>query len=313
MPADNIFLLPGEMAFCREQTSISTLLGSCVAVTLFDRHRKWGGVNHYMMPEATGNLPEGKVGRTAIPALLRMATMAGSKITDLDARIIGGASVISAQIAGSATVLGDIGARNCELARTMLANLGIVVKQTELGGNHGRRLRMDSATGDVRIDTMGGNSAVERARPPRRPGERYRVLVIDDSALVRQMIGKVIASSDDLEVCGEAEDPFVARERILDLDPDVLCLDLIMPKLDGLSFLRRLMQYKPIPTVVVSTIAKAGSAMRSKVLDAGAIDAIDKEDLRLHGSGEPAARILLPALRRAAIAPVAARPQGVTR
>lgn len=313
MPAEGIFLLPGEMAFSREPTRISTLLGSCVAVTLYDRRQHWGGVNHYMVPEAIGNLPEGKIGRTAIPALLRLASMAGSKTGDLEARIIGGAAVIGAQVAGSASVLGDIGHRNGELAREMLGQLRIPVVQEVLGGNHGRRIHLDSHSGQLEVITMGGTSAVERCRPPRRAGERYRVLIVDDSALVRQLLGKVIAGSDDFEVCGEAEDPFAARERILDLDPDILCLDLIMPKLDGLSFLRRLMQYKPIPTVVVSTIAKVGSAMRKKVLEAGAIDAIDKEELRLHGNGEPAARILLPALRRAAFAPVSARLQGVTR
>jgi two-component system chemotaxis response regulator CheB len=310
---ENLFILPGEMAFCREQTSISTLLGSCVAVTLYDRRHRWGGLNHYMVPEPIGNLPDGKVGRNAIPALVRLATMAGSKIGDLEARVVGGAAVIGASVSGSAAVLGDIGGRNAELATAMLSQLGIPVMQTEVGGNHGRKIRLDSQSGQLDLSSMAGGSAVVQVRAPRRSGERYRVLVIDDSALVRQMLGKVIAASEEFEVCGEAEDPFAASERILTLDPDVLCLDLIMPKLDGLSFLRRLMQYKPIPTVVVSTIAKTGSAMRGKVLEAGAIYAIDKEELRLHGNGEVASRILLPALKRAALSPVSARPQGASR
>ena len=82
-----------------------------------------------------------------------------------------------------------------------------------------------------------------------------------------------------MEVCGEAENPYEAREQVLQLDPDVLCLDIIMPRMDGLTFLRKIMQYKPIPTVIVSTIAKQGSAMRRKVLDAGAVDVVDKEEL----------------------------------
>jgi len=312
VPAENIFLLPGELAFCREPTTVSTLLGSCVAVTLFDRRHHWGGLNHYMVPEAIGSLPDGKVGRSAIPALVRMATMAGAKTGDLEARLFGGGAVLGAQVTVAAAILGDIGQKNGELAREVLAALHIAVVQEVLGGTHGRRIRLDSVSGQVQVETMGGTSAVECVRPPRRAGERCRVLVIDDSALVRQLLGKIIAQSADFVVCGEAEDPFAARERILDLDPDVLCLDLIMPKMDGLAFLRRLMQYKPIPTVVVSTIAKAGSAMRAKVLEAGAIDTIDKEDLRLHGQGEAAARILLPALRRAAHALVTARPQGIS-
>ena len=72
------------------------------------------------------------------------------------------------------------------------------------------------------------------------------------------------------------------------------------------------MQYKPIPTVVLSTIAKVGSAMRAKVMEAGAIDAIDKEDLHLYGGGSQAAAIILPALRRAARAVVTTRPFGAS-
>ena len=312
MPADGVFLLPGEMVFCREPTRISTLLGSCVAVTLHDRRRHWSGLNHYMVPEAIGSLPDGKVGRTAIPGLLRLATMAGCQVGDLDARIFGGASVIGTQLAGASSVLGDIGGRNGELAIAMLAQLGIPVVEKVLGGNCGCRIHLDSATGIVQLETMANTQAAARASRIRRPGEKISVLVIDDSDLVRRLIGKVIADSSDLEVIGEAENPFVAREKIMELDPDILCLDLIMPKIDGLTFLRRLMQYKPIPTVVLSTIAKVGSAMRAKVMEAGAIDAIDKEDLHLYGGGSQAAAILLPALRRAARAVVTTRPMGAS-
>jgi two-component system, chemotaxis family, protein-glutamate methylesterase/glutaminase len=239
--------------------------------------------------------------------------MAGSSPSDLDARIIGGAAVIGTRVTGSASVLGDIGGRNVEIARKMLKELGIRVLQEEVGGVHGRRISMNSTNGQVTINTMGSTPPLDQQKPKRNPQDPIRVLVIDDSALVRQLLGKLINQSNDIVVCGEAEDPFDAREKILALDPDVLCLDLIMPKLDGLSFLRRLMQYKPIPTVVISTIAKQGSAMRSKVMEAGAVDAVDKEDLRLHGgSAEQAARILLPALRRAALAQVSVRPAGAS-
>ena len=218
MPSENIFLLPGEMAFSRDPIMISTLLGSCVAVSLHDRQQRWGGINHYMVPEAMGNLPEGKVGRTAISSLIRMATMAGSKVSDLDARIMGGATVLGSRVAGSVSALGDIGAKNSELARAMQTQLRIPIIEEAVGGFHGRRIRLDSANGQVFIDVMGGSSAVEKIRPPRRDGERIRVLIIDDSALVRQLLRKVIATSTDFEVCGEAEDPFAAREAILDLD-----------------------------------------------------------------------------------------------
>jgi two-component system chemotaxis response regulator CheB len=91
---------------------------------------------------------------------------------------------------------------------------------------------------------------------------------------------------------------------ILDLDPDVLCLDIIMPRMDGLSFLKKIMRYKPVPTIIVSTIAKKGSEMRIKVLEAGAVDVVDKEDLDLYQRKEAVAETLLPLLRKAALSTI---------
>ena len=80
MPSEDSFLLPGEMAYLRDGGILSTLLGSCVAVRLHDHRRTWGGLNHYMVPEQTGQLAPGKVGTHAIDGLIRMATMAGSSL-----------------------------------------------------------------------------------------------------------------------------------------------------------------------------------------------------------------------------------------
>jgi two-component system chemotaxis response regulator CheB len=107
---------------------------------------------------------------------------------------------------------------------------------------------------------------------------RIRVLVVDDSALVRKAIGDALARDPDLEVVGTAPDPYVAREKIARLDPDVLTLDLEMPRMDGLTFLRILMQYHPLPVVVVSSLAQAGSQAALDALEAGAVDVVAKPD-----------------------------------
>jgi len=286
-----------------------TLLGSCIAVCLHDRHRGWGGMNHFMVPEQFGSLPDSKVAGPAIDGLVRLATMAGSTTGSLSAKLCGGASVM---VHASTLSVGDIGARNIIAAREHLAALGIGILDESVGGTVGRRIAMNSGSGQVEVVSLSHGPAAEQTCVMAASGSprKTRVLVIDDSALVRQLLRGVIATSDDFEVIGEAEDPFVARERILELDPDVLTLDLIMPRIDGLTFLRRLMQYKPIPTVVVSTIAKNGSAMFAKVKEAGAVAAIDKEDLTLFRGPEMARRILLPALRQAARAIVSSRQSG---
>ena len=88
--------------------------------------------------------------------------------------------------------------------------------------------------------------------------QKIRVLVIDDSAIVRRLISQMLAGEPDIEVVGGAPDPFVARDKILELQPDVLTLDVEMPRMDGLSFLKRLMRYRPRPVVVISSMARIG-------------------------------------------------------
>ena len=110
------------------------------------------------------------------------------------------------------------------------------------------------------------------------PRSPIRVLVVDDSALVRKAIGDALALDPEIEVVGTACDPYVAREKILRLDPDVLTLDLEMPRMDGLTFLRILMEHHPLPVVVVSSLTQAGSQTALDALEAGAVDVLAKPD-----------------------------------
>jgi len=105
---------------------------------------------------------------------------------------------------------------------------------------------------------------------------RIRVLVIDDSAIVRRVLSDVLGGEKDIEVVGTAPDPYVAREKILALKPDVLTLDLEMPRMDGLSFLKRLMRYQPMPVIVISSIAPAGCKIAMEALKLGAIEVLAK-------------------------------------
>ncbi|MFM7243272.1 MAG: chemotaxis response regulator protein-glutamate methylesterase [Planctomycetaceae bacterium] len=107
---------------------------------------------------------------------------------------------------------------------------------------------------------------------------RLRVLVVDDSALVRKAITDALSADPEIEVVGSACDAYVAREKIARLDPDVLTLDLEMPRMDGLTFLRILMQHHPLPVVVVSSLAQAGSQAALDALEAGAVDVLAKPD-----------------------------------
>ena len=112
------------------------------------------------------------------------------------------------------------------------------------------------------------------ATPPR----RIRVLVVDDSALVRKAITDALADDPEIEVVGSACDAYVAREKIERLAPDVLTLDLEMPRMDGLTFLRILMEHHPLPVVVVSSLTQAGSQAAMDAVEAGAVDVLAKPD-----------------------------------
>ncbi|MCS7089622.1 MAG: chemotaxis response regulator protein-glutamate methylesterase [Verrucomicrobiota bacterium] len=103
-----------------------------------------------------------------------------------------------------------------------------------------------------------------------------RVLIVDDSAVVRKALADALAQDPEIEVVGTASDPYVAREKILELRPDVLTLDLEMPRMDGLTFLRILRQHYPLPVVVVSSLTPSGSQAALAALEAGAVDVLGK-------------------------------------
>ncbi|MHA6692386.1 protein-glutamate methylesterase/protein-glutamine glutaminase [Devosia sp. A449] len=105
---------------------------------------------------------------------------------------------------------------------------------------------------------------------------KIRVLIVDDSASVRMTLSEIIASDPELEVMATAADPYVAVERIRQEVPDVMILDIEMPRMDGLTFLRKIMSQRPIPVVICSSIAEAGSDTLLQALEAGAVEVVTK-------------------------------------
>ena len=103
-----------------------------------------------------------------------------------------------------------------------------------------------------------------------------RVLVVDDSALVRNILSQGLALDPGIEVVGTASDPYIARDKIIELQPDVLTLDVEMPRMDGVAFLRKLMPQYPIPVVMVSSLTQRGKQITMEALDAGAVDFVAK-------------------------------------
>jgi two-component system chemotaxis response regulator CheB len=105
---------------------------------------------------------------------------------------------------------------------------------------------------------------------------KIRVLIVDDSAIVRKILTDALAGEPDLEVVGTAPDPYVARDKILALDPDVLTLDIEMPRMDGLTFLKKLMHFHPLPAIVISSLAQPSCRAALEALQFGAVEVLAK-------------------------------------
>lgn len=103
-----------------------------------------------------------------------------------------------------------------------------------------------------------------------------KVLIIDDSAMIRKVFEQELSKDPEIEVVGTAPDPFVGRDKIVYLKPDVITLDIEMPRMDGLTFLGKLMQYYPMPVVVVSSLAKRGGDVALKAMELGAVEVLSK-------------------------------------
>lgn len=135
-------------------------------------------------------------------------------------------------------------------------------------------------------------------------GAKIRVLVVDDSAVIRKLMSKIITSCSDMELVGTAPDPFAARELIISQKPDVMTLDIEMPRMDGISFLEKVMQHLPIRTLIISSLAKEGSETALRALEVGAIDVVEKPSLDVTKSLEAMTESIASKIRMAARAKI---------
>jgi chemotaxis protein CheD len=149
--AADIFLAPGELVVCRDAVRIRTILGSCIAVCLWDRRRRVGGVNHYLLPRPTdGKTCDNRFGSVAIPRLIAGVCRAGGAPVDLEAAVIGGGRPMAGITIGAA------GEANTAVALELLGERGIPVVRQETGGDHGRGLLFNPHTGELTVRRVRG-------------------------------------------------------------------------------------------------------------------------------------------------------------
>ncbi|MDD9942509.1 MAG: response regulator [Myxococcales bacterium] len=291
------FLLPTDMVNARGEAHFRTLLGSCVSVCLSNVRRNIFAMNHFMLPTNPGRDDVGRYGDTATDRVVRTLMAVDPDVSHYWVGVYGGASVT-----GHLGAESGIGERNVKMAIAVLRRHGLVVRESDVGGRLGRKVDFWTAENRVhcrsieedRVARMGG------AAKPSRRGQGLRVLVVDDSAAARAVIRAGLEQAG-MHVIGEAANAFDARELIVRDRPDVVTLDLEMPMINGLAFLRQLNKHFPLPVVVVSSSAPSGSERAREVLEAGAQAVVDKADLDMSRGTTNVGRVLVPRVKLAGL------------
>lgn len=273
----NIFLKPGKLAYSTEPSEITTVLGSCVAICIWDRVKRVGGMCHYYLPESQAGESkrdeENSYGAFAIKNLLRKFKQNGSQRGDLEAKVLGGSDVIEVRFEGQ----GSVGAHNIAIAREILGSLRIPIVAKSIGGNKGRKLRFNTATGRVHYQTLAKTEVA--AAPVPTKGRPFKVLVVDDSRSIREILTRMIESDSEFKVIGRACDAFEAQDMIKKERPDIITLDIRMPKMDGISFLESYIKSDFIPTIMITALTEEDSDAIFRALEMGAFHYLKKPHL----------------------------------
>jgi two-component system, chemotaxis family, protein-glutamate methylesterase/glutaminase len=288
---EQVFLLPTDYYACQKPTLYRTVLGSCVSVCLHNARRGIAAMNHFMLPTADKRTDDvGRYGDTATDRIIKTLMAIDRDPSHYRAQIFGGGAVLG--VLGSGAHIGD---RNIEIACSVVEAAGIPIENQDVGGTLGRRLDFDTGTGVAVCRAIKGVTEAEK-----KPGREISVLIVDDSETTRKVIRAGLEGVGGIKVVGEAENPFDARDLLLSKDPDVITLDIEMPKMDGLTFLRHLMKHFPKPVVVVSTMSKKGSIAAGTAQALGAVAVVDKAHLRLESGSAMLKHVLVPIITNAA-------------
>ena len=143
---NNYFLQSGHIFVSGEPYLIQTVLGSCIAVCIWDKEEKIGAMNHYLLPRANNNLRTANFGDVSIPYLIRMLKQFGSDERDWEISVFGGAS--------SKTVNSDVGSKNIQVALEYFSAKNLKIKRIETGGQFGRKIYFDNTTGEIEVNLL---------------------------------------------------------------------------------------------------------------------------------------------------------------
>jgi two-component system, chemotaxis family, protein-glutamate methylesterase/glutaminase len=278
----NVAIKSGECFVGENGESIFTTLGTCVAVCVFDRVRKHGGIIHYILPDESMAPHEGvdsvrdnplNFGKSAIQHLLREMKIRGSRPQDLDVFLAG-----ALRHGDEGNLLGESVARgNEQMALDQLKKYGLKVKSSRLG-LHAKslKLKFDLQSGEVFIVVGGEDKSAPKVTER---SDKVRVLVVDDSPVVRAMLGKMLSQFPEIEVVAMASSAKEAEVKRVELKPDVMTLDIHMPEIDGVAYLAQIMKTAPMPVIMLSDLSLKEASPVMRALDLGAFEYVQKPSL----------------------------------
>lgn len=278
-----------ELIVTKESVVVSTILGSCVSVCLFSEEKKGGGIIHYAIPElpkASSDNPL-RYGDYAIEKLIsETCKCLEVNPSQLHAKLVGGANNIA-----SAHPAQQVGTENVKVAKQILAKYKIHVVGEDVGGTQGRKILFHIETGRLQVAFVGpGHSRPSAATAINLPDKsrenasllskkKIKVLVVDDSKTIRDLLLKVLSQDPKIEVVGLAEDPLKAELLIPTAKPDVITLDVHMPRMTGVQWLKTLIPQYKLPVVMITSLELKDGNEVFEAMELGAVDYIQKPSL----------------------------------
>ncbi|MFW7380826.1 MAG: chemotaxis-specific protein-glutamate methyltransferase CheB [Oligoflexus sp.] len=259
------FLQPGDFYIAKEPTLIRTVLGSCVSVVLYDPKLRAGAMNHIVLPAKTRfdqDDDEGYFAESAVKAILKGMKKLGSQREDLVVKVIGGAYFNLKQV----TKVGEL---NVAAVMKILRDFGLKPAASKTGGSNGYKVLFNSETGLLRFHMIQNQLSQEPVK----------LLVVDDSKMARETIKLAVKSDPKITVVGEAEDPIAALDFLKVNKVDVLTLDINMPRMDGIRFLREYQRSMNLGIVVVNDYSATNVDTVFQALAAGAVEHVKKPEL----------------------------------
>ena len=282
------FLFPGEYAITGENMSLSTVLGSCVSCCIKNSKNRQSAITHTVHPNQPDppTKPIGFYADAGLRHVIEEMFKADSNPANYNVQVFGGSNSFK-----NIDIQFRMGRKNLESTYSVLDEYGLAITHRQVGGVSGMKITFDTFLNHVHVEM--GQALIEK------PNSNIRLLIVDDSPSMRKIFAKILDGVPELEICGEASNAHEARDMIVRLSPDVVFLDILMPGIDGMSLLQKVMIYKPLPIILISSEFEKNPALKAEAFAKGAVGAINKSSISIAGGLEQSRALLMAEIHNA--------------